>query len=188
MNKKDQDAFLRERQSVIIEAAKHCFSKDGFHGSMANLVAQSGFGAGQIYRYFSSKEALITAVIQSVLGEWRMSLSERLTAKTKLCEIFDKTSAFWSGWETREQLLLLEIYSEASRNDSVRNILFQEEENLLSYLESRHDAWPVTAGETPVRLRIKLMLLIIDGFICRVVSADEPDLDELSRIDNIIAQ
>lgn len=188
MNKKDQDAFLRERRSVIIEAAKNCFSKEGFHGSMANLVEQSGFGAGQIYRYFSNKDALITSVIQSVVGEWCAFLSEKLTAKTKLSEIFDKTSSFWAGWEPREQLLLLEIYSEASRNDAVRHILLQEEARLISYLESQHSAWPATEEDTPVRLRIKLLLLIIDGFICRVVSNDELDRDELNRIDTIIAR
>ena len=48
----------------ILNAAKHCFIKYGFHAaSMANIADAAKMSAGLIYRYFANKNSIILAII-----------------------------------------------------------------------------------------------------------------------------
>lgn len=52
----------RER---IVHAAMSCFARLGFHGaSMQEICAEAGMSAGNLYRYFRSKEAIIAAIAE----------------------------------------------------------------------------------------------------------------------------
>lgn len=54
-----------DKQQRIIEAATRLFAEKGFHGTAVPEVASlAQVGAGTIYRYFDSKEALVNAVFQ----------------------------------------------------------------------------------------------------------------------------
>ena len=54
-----------EKHDAILEAALDLFVEKGFHGTAVPEVAErAGVGAGTIYRYFDSKEALVNAVYQ----------------------------------------------------------------------------------------------------------------------------
>jgi len=49
----------------IMEAAKNCFVRHGFQGaSMQQICAEAGMSPGALYRYFSSKEAIIEAITE----------------------------------------------------------------------------------------------------------------------------
>lgn len=52
-----------DKQDAILEAALALFVERGFHGTAVPEVAErAGVGAGTIYRYFASKEALVNAL------------------------------------------------------------------------------------------------------------------------------
>ena len=60
-----------ERREAILAAALELFSERGFHGTAVPLVAEkAGVGAGTLYRYFESKEALVNALYQRWKGEF----------------------------------------------------------------------------------------------------------------------
>src|SRR5580700_9107537 len=51
------------RRDQILDAAKRCFLRDGFHAtSMQDLFAEAGLSSGAVYRYFASKDDVIHAV------------------------------------------------------------------------------------------------------------------------------
>jgi len=53
----------REKRAAIIQATVELVSENGFHGTPMSMVAdRAGVAAGTIYRYFESKDVLITAV------------------------------------------------------------------------------------------------------------------------------
>ena len=53
------------KREAILEAALELFAERGFHGTAVPLLAEkAGVGAGTIYRYFESKEALVNALYQ----------------------------------------------------------------------------------------------------------------------------
>ena len=70
---------VRER---IIDSALDRFADDGYAGAtMAAIARAAGISAGNIYRYFDSKEALLDAVLPaSFVARFRALLRERLKA------------------------------------------------------------------------------------------------------------
>jgi AcrR family transcriptional regulator len=55
----------QDKREAILEAALELFAERGFHGTAVPLVAEKAkVGAGTIYRYFPSKEALVNALFQ----------------------------------------------------------------------------------------------------------------------------
>jgi AcrR family transcriptional regulator len=54
-----------DKRDAILDAALALFAERGFHGTAVPLVAEKAkVGAGTIYRYFPSKEALVNALFQ----------------------------------------------------------------------------------------------------------------------------
>jgi TetR/AcrR family transcriptional regulator, transcriptional repressor of aconitase len=53
------------RRKQILDAARRCFLRDGFHStSMQDLFAESGLSAGAVYRHFTSKDEMILAIAE----------------------------------------------------------------------------------------------------------------------------
>jgi AcrR family transcriptional regulator len=64
-----------DKREAILEAALDLFEERGFHGTAVPLVAErAGCGAGTLYRYFASKEALVNALFQRWKGQLAQSL------------------------------------------------------------------------------------------------------------------
>jgi AcrR family transcriptional regulator len=63
------DAHRERRREQILDAARRCFIRKGFHqSSMADVFAEAGLSAGAVYRYFRSKDEIITAIAEEVIG------------------------------------------------------------------------------------------------------------------------
>jgi AcrR family transcriptional regulator len=64
------DSHLAARRDQILDAATARFAANGFQATgMADVIAASGLSAGAVYRYFRSKDELIAAIVERVLGE-----------------------------------------------------------------------------------------------------------------------
>lgn len=73
---KVSDAHRRARRREILDAAASCFARQGFHRtSMQDIVRESGISAGLVYRYFTSKDEVIAAIV----GEWHEHRTRLLT-------------------------------------------------------------------------------------------------------------
>ncbi|OYY07775.1 MAG: hypothetical protein B7Y70_13875 [Rhizobiales bacterium 35-68-8] len=54
-----------DRRTEILDAAERCFARAGFHrASMQDICGEAKMSAGNLYRYFSSKEALIAGICE----------------------------------------------------------------------------------------------------------------------------
>jgi TetR/AcrR family transcriptional regulator, repressor of fatR-cypB operon len=72
-------AQAADKRAAILAAALGLFNELSFNGTPMPLVAQrAGVGAGTIYRYFESKEALGNAVYQSCKLGLQRHLAERV--------------------------------------------------------------------------------------------------------------
>lgn len=62
------DAHRLRRREQILDAARRCFARNGFHAtSMSDVLAEANLSAGALYSYFDSKSELIGAIaIESV--------------------------------------------------------------------------------------------------------------------------
>jgi AcrR family transcriptional regulator len=64
-----------DKREAVLDAALKLFAAQGFHGtSMPEVAEKAHVGAGTIYRYFESKEALVNALFQ----RWKAELSQHL--------------------------------------------------------------------------------------------------------------
>lgn len=188
MSKSANDDFQEQRQQQIISAAKTCFSRSGFHGaSMADISHESGLGAGQIYRYFSSKELIVIETIKSIAEKWRLFLLNNFQRNASTSNIIDTESEFWQAWSFRDRCLLLEMYSEASRNESVREILAQEEKLLVAELDALFTQTMPAASAQQRSDRIQVLLMLVDGVACRTFGDKHLDQHELARINNTLS-
>jgi AcrR family transcriptional regulator len=63
------EQYRADRRAEILAAAARLFAANGFHAtSMADIISEAGLSAGAVYRYFRSKEDLITAVAERALS------------------------------------------------------------------------------------------------------------------------
>lgn len=65
-----------DKRGRILDAALALFAERGFHGTPVPLVAERAkVGAGTIYRYFESKEALVNALYR----QWKLAFLNQVT-------------------------------------------------------------------------------------------------------------
>lgn len=58
-------AHVEDKREAILEAALGLFAERGFHGTAVPLIAERAkVGAGTLYRYFDSKEAIVNALFR----------------------------------------------------------------------------------------------------------------------------
>ena len=58
-------AVLTERHIRILDAAERVFARAGFHAAtMQDVAAEAGMSPGNLYRYFSSKDAIIEGMTE----------------------------------------------------------------------------------------------------------------------------
>src|SRR4051812_23729555 len=71
------EAHLAARRLQILDAARACFRRNGFHmTSMQDVIAEAGLSVGAVYRYFRSKNELIAAIAEQYSGEISAALGE----------------------------------------------------------------------------------------------------------------
>jgi len=60
------DEYLEARRAEILRAAADCFAERGYRSThMRDVARRAGLSTGTVYRYFSGKEALFRAMIES---------------------------------------------------------------------------------------------------------------------------
>jgi AcrR family transcriptional regulator len=69
------------RRAQILEAARTCLSRKGYHGTtMDDLVRESGLSKGSLYWHFASKEEVLLALFDRYTEEFFAAWGERAEA------------------------------------------------------------------------------------------------------------
>jgi len=76
---------------LLLDTAMTIIRKDGHIPSVAETAVRSKVSRATAYRYFPSRSALVTAVIDSSLGPVRNHRSELPDARARLQELFEQT-------------------------------------------------------------------------------------------------
>ncbi|MBM7454794.1 AcrR family transcriptional regulator [Oceanisphaera litoralis] len=114
-------ARAREQRTRILDAARRCFIRHGFHGaSMAELAKEAQMSPGLIYRYFDNKHHVVLAIIAQQLQLVREEIGQLHGEADLLLPVFmDAFGGHPCHTNGMSPSLFLEISAEASRDPTV---------------------------------------------------------------------
>ncbi|API59811.1 hypothetical protein BSL82_11200 [Tardibacter chloracetimidivorans] len=164
-----------EKRREILNAAERCFVRDGLQGaSISSICAEARISPGHLYHYFTSKEAIVSAMIE-------VRLEEAAARFTKLAEGADVLSALFCEIEVTRSghpRLVLEALSEANRNPAMAKALQKHTKGVHSLLADLLGKGQAAGAIDPTldrHMTASLLISMIDG--SRTLSLRDPKLD-----------
>ncbi|MDB5592272.1 TetR/AcrR family transcriptional regulator [Enterovirga sp.] len=162
---------LPDRKTRILDAAERCFVREGFHkATMQDIAAEAGMSAGNLYRTFPSKDALVEGLCERD----RRDVAADFAA-------FDGDGDFMANFvalgrkhfedEPRDKAVLcLQIWAEAARSPAVAGhaAAFAEDvtARLTELLDKARAEGRVHPGVDPRAVALLIMTLA-DGLLVR---------------------
>ena len=168
MPKVSQEHLDRRRQQIL-DAARECFTKQGFHAtSMQDIFKASGLSAGAVYRYFPSKHELVKAIAGESLEVVLARLSLAGDVSRNMAEIMTTLiEAFTGGGPLAgTRPILIQVWAEAPRDPEMAAIA----RDLLGQLAER-TARVLPAGTPPEVAR--LLVATVQGFLVQSLVFDD---------------
>lgn len=168
--------ILPERHIRILAAAERVFAHAGIHTATINdIAAEAGMSPGNLYRYFPSKEAIVSGIAERD----RMAIAADFNALSEGPATLDLLEALGRRHlvdEPREKAMItLQIWAESSRNPSVAvlcNSVESEVYNgLLSFVRRAKASAELPADLDEAQF-IAATFMLVDGYMrCRATQA-----------------
>ncbi len=185
MNEADSAVAISERahkqRERILEAARLCFVKYGFHGaSIANIAEEAGMSAGLMYRYFDNKNAIIKAIVHRQLEFGRQALEE-ITSPSDFVQGILKALERWRTSDANQMSapLFLEISAQATRDPEIAAIVAEADALLRKHMRETMKRTGSSKGlfenEARAKPRMQLLMSLVEGLAVRCCR--EPQLD-----------
>lgn len=151
----DETRALRRAQ--ILEAAWRCFYRQGVQATtMEEIIEEAGMSASAMYRYFANKDDIIVTAIGVSLSGLRTLLEPVFAdaAPASPSAFVARVAAAIDAFSARKGYNLCSIavhgWSEAQRNEAVRDRLRAHYLEFRTMLAARVKAWQA-AGALPPR-------------------------------------
>ena len=178
---------LSERHVRILDAAERVFVRAGFHAATMNdIAAEAGMSPGNLYRYFSSKDALIAGISERDRADVGADFAGLDPGRGGLLEELGRQHMVRKPRE--KAIIALQIWAEASRTAEMARICAGFDEMVEQGLGAAVAA-AVASGELPSNLDqvrfLQALFMMADGFFCR--SAVDPDFDAAAGADALFA-
>ncbi len=169
INPDDYDARYR----ALLEAAKVCFARKGFHRtSTAEICAELGVSSGSLFHYFPNKKALISAIVEQEgleTAQYLDGLKAQQDLVAALRELVDLVISV--AGDTTSSRLTLEIAAEAARDAEIGALVARNDAELrrrLALLVSEARARGQIAPSSAPAAMAQGIAALIDGIFSRV--------------------
>ena len=165
-----------DKREAILEAALHLFVERGFFGTAVPEIAdRAGVGAGTIYRYFESKEALVNAIYRQEKQHFAHVVLDDFPASAPTREQF---RLLWTRMarfaaEHTNAFIFLELHHHARYLDAESRALEQRLTGLFTEVVTTAQARHELKAGSP-RLLMGLVMGAFVGLIRSCVDVDEP--------------
>ncbi len=163
------------RRVRILEAAERAFARHGFRGATMQIVAaEARMSAGNLYRTFASKEALVSGLAERDQASLAEDFARLQASKDPLAAMASLLRKHLVEESAECSRLALEIWAEAGRNPDVARICRTIEADVQARLVRLVAPLAATAGVTP-DFAVRVMLTVMAGLFKR--RATEPAFD-----------
>jgi TetR/AcrR family transcriptional regulator, repressor for uid operon len=169
-----------ERRQQILEAAERAFVRNGFHATtMQGVADEVGMSAGNLYRYFPSKEAIVEGLCELDHAELARAFGELMADHRHIMEaICYGLRKHVLAKAPEKARLLVEIWAEAGRNPRVAAMTRAIDAEVLVRLEKLIDAAKASGAASPrldSHFGARFFLTFVAGLFKRI--AIEADFD-----------
>jgi TetR/AcrR family transcriptional regulator, repressor for uid operon len=175
------------RRTTILDAAESVFVKKGFElTTMQDVASAAGMSAGNLYRYFASKAAIISGLVERDRSEMVAQFAELAKAPDQLQGFEQLGRCYVRDEVARKAPLSLEIWAAASRNPELKNLCVTMENavtaNMSEFIARAAAQGDVAPGVDPALVTHLVMALVQIIFRDAVLKPEhdlERDLDIL---------
>ena len=176
------EAHLAARRQQILDAARTCFQRNGFHmTSMQDVIAEADLSVGAVYRYFKSKNELIAAIADEYSGEISARLGELIAdPRRPLAEVMETAIDIVEANTGPDGMmrLALQVWSEAMRDDvvavTVERIYATMRGNFIRLAQRAVRTGEMPAGTDAEAVGGALFSLVV-GFALQRMLSGQPD-------------
>jgi len=165
-----------ERRAHIVAAAERAFVRFGFHATTMQQVAdEAGMSAGNLYRYFPSKEAIVEGLCMADQVQ-RTEVFSELIGRLDLREALATTlREHLLSRPTEKARMIVEIWAEAGRNPRVAAITAAVDADVLAGLTKVLRAVEAARATFDPLFAATVIFTLVSGLFKRL--ALEPDFD-----------
>jgi TetR/AcrR family transcriptional regulator, repressor for uid operon len=180
-------APVSDHRTRILDAAQCCFVRSGFHrATVQDVAAEAGMSAGNIYRYFASKNQIIAGLCARDRADLAGSFAA-LSVASEPIGLFLEIGRKHLVEEPREKaVFLLDLWAETARNPEIAAICREFEVDISAWMTGflQH---LIAHGQADPRLDApaltQLLLCMSDGLLSR--RAREPEFDPARQLEHI---
>jgi len=176
-------AHVEARRAQILEAARVCFLRKGFHEtSMQEIFREAGLSAGAVYLYFKSKDELIATLATERLGKVLEGLKGLLAGNTlpPLEELPHELIGplLLAHPDDGLERLAVQIFSESQHNPAIADLVGRVVSMMLGNLGrlvGLYKQQGIIDPAIPDESVARVIAALVHGFI--VQRSVDPDLD-----------
>lgn len=155
------------RADEILDLCRAAFAQKGFDGaSMQDLARSAGMSAGNFYRYFASKEAIIVALVERQLAEIEDQFAQVISAADPRRAFIETLGRHMERQADDDGALWAEIMAAAARRPAVGEILHRMEETVMGHMLRLFALFarvPVDVAAARFRTQAALTFILIRG-------------------------
>lgn len=167
------------RRNHILDAFEVCIQRAGFHRTtMQDVAKEAGMSAGNLYRYFPSKEVLVSGLIERDRERFSADFINVAHSSDVMGSFIALGRKHFLETPREHCVQFVEIWAEASRNPQVAEMCTAVDKEVNDYLvailEAAKASGQITASVNSVAA-ITVLSAMGDGMFTR--RALDPDFD-----------
>ncbi|GIJ38136.1 TetR/AcrR family transcriptional regulator [Micromonospora andamanensis] len=178
------EEHLAARRRQIVDAARRCFLREGFHRTtMQDVIAEAGLSVGAVYRYFPSKASLISAIAEETIGGAEEVLDElaRQDPPLPLDKALEYALAYMENQAGDDGVLriAIQVWGEAQRDPALGEFAASRYTKLRGHFEvlvrRAQEVGELPAEADPAAVAAALFGLLPGWFLQRIITGG-PDV------------
>ena len=188
--RRDVEEPSSERRTRILDAAERSFCRAGFHRTtMQDVAAEAGMSPGNLYRYFTSKDALVAGLCERDRGDLGRQFGEIRDGGEDFLTAFRALGRRHFEDEPADKAkLCLEIWAEATRNPIVAALQADFDRSLMEQFVlaiEKAKADGTVHPSVDARAAASIISKLGDGLFVRRATA--ADFDPEREVDEVFA-